>query len=112
MRASAAGLIRNQKTFEMPFDRTKEKYDLLPVPMEIFPQVKEVAGFQNQVALYRISFPNGKQVWRITKPVRHYSEIPTSLCPEFNGEKEARVTFKKLTRWEFTTNTNTNNLER
>jgi len=50
----------------MPFDRTEEKYDLLPVPMEIFPQVKEVAGFQNQVALYRISFPNGKQVWRIT----------------------------------------------
>ena len=67
-------------------------------------QVKELGRHRKEVALYLLTLPDGAQIWRITKPISHYSEIPTSLMPGFTNEADARHRFARLVGWITTNN--------
>ena len=73
--------------------------ELAPPSVSDSVQVKELARHRSDAALYRLTYSSGLQAWRITKPIRHYSEIPTTLWPEFTNEMEARRSFARLVGW-------------
>jgi hypothetical protein len=69
-----------------------------PPPISNGVEVKEVARHRKELALYSLIFPDHTS-WRIARPIRHRTEIPTTLLPEFRSEHEARRTWVKLVGW-------------